>query len=141
MGRFASLVDTPEGKDAFKARFNFNLVNSPDLNKIFQSEIFLHIDGQPCVAHVILRYTLISTCFRSPKNVIKAKNPCLARIDVAVEGFIKRPPPVGTLVVDLTAQQVAQLIQTKEPIPSEEEQEKATKENSVVDLEEDFKVF
>lgn len=45
MDEFASLVDTPEGRDAFKARFNFNLVNSLDLNKIFQSKIFLHTDG------------------------------------------------------------------------------------------------
>ena len=63
-------------------------------------------------------------------------------MDVAVEGFIKRPPPVGTLLVDLIAQQVAQLIQAEEePIPSEEEQKEVAKENSAVDLEEDFKVF
>jgi len=53
---------------------NFNLVNREDLNRILQCKIFLHKDGQLRVAHIILRFTPISSSFQSPKNVIKAKD-------------------------------------------------------------------
>ena len=61
---------------------------------------------------------------------------------MAIEGFIKHLPFVGTLLVDLTAQQVAQLILfEKEPIPSKEEPKEVMKEPSLIDLEEDLGVF
>ena len=88
----------------------FNLVSTLDLNRILKFEIFLHIDRQLHAAHVILGYTLISTHFQSSKNVIKAKNPQLAKIDVAIEGFIKRPPLLRTLLVNLIIQQVSELM-------------------------------
>nr|POE63902.1 hypothetical protein CFP56_01940 [Quercus suber] len=75
---------------------NFNLVNRRDLNRIFQSNIFLYKDEQLCIAHVILGYKPISSSFQSPKNVIKAKDSQLHLIDIAVPGFITGPPPEGT---------------------------------------------
>lgn len=67
---------------------NRGLVNFEDLNYILRSEIFLHKDGQLRAAHVILGYTPISTCFQSPKNVIKTKDPRLAWIDIDIKGFL-----------------------------------------------------
>nr|POE52479.1 hypothetical protein CFP56_77091 [Quercus suber] len=75
---------------------NFNLVNHEDLNRILQSEIFLHKDEQLRAAHVILGYKPISSSFQSPKHIIKAKDPRLPLIDVAVLGFIASPPPKET---------------------------------------------
>lgn len=79
-------------------------MNAFDLKKILKSKIFLHTNGQLHVAHVIFGYTPISTHFQSPKNVIKTRDPYLARIDIAVEGFIRLPPLAKTLRVDLIAQ-------------------------------------
>ena len=45
-------------------------------------------DNQLRVAHLILGYTLISRAFQAPKCVIKAHDPRLQRIYVAVEGFL-----------------------------------------------------
>ena len=72
---------------------NFNLVNCKDLNRILQSEIFLYKEKQLRVAHVILRYTPISSSFQSPKHVIKAKDPRLLQINIAIPGFLASPPP------------------------------------------------
>ena len=102
----------------------WSLVNFKDLNRILKSKIFFHSDGQLRAAHVILRFKPISSHFYSLKHIIKAKDACLARIDMAVAGFIQKPPPVGTHYVELFAHQVAQLIaEGEEPIPSEDEAE------------------
>ena len=61
-----------------------HLVNFKGLNRILRLEIFLHKDGQLRVAHVILGYTPFTKCFQNPKNVIKARDPRLTLIDVAV---------------------------------------------------------
>ena len=45
-------------------------------------------DNQLRAAHLILGYTPISRVFQEPKCVIKAHDPCLQRICVAVEGFL-----------------------------------------------------
>ena len=68
---------------------NFNLVNNEGLDKILKAEVFVNEDdGQLRVAHLILRITPISHAFQAPKCVIKAHNPGLHRISVAVEGFL-----------------------------------------------------
>ena len=72
------------------------MVNFIDLNRILQSEIFIHRDGQLRTVHVILKFKPISKCFQNPKHVIKAKDLRLALIDVAVPGFLTQPPPSGT---------------------------------------------
>ena len=86
---------------------NRGLVNFEDLNYILRFEIFLQKDGQLRATHVIFRYTPISTRFQSPKNVIKNKDPRLARIVVVVKGFLQRPPPKGNQLVELLTQQVS----------------------------------
>ena len=63
-------------------------MNFTDLNRILKSEIFLYSDGQLRAVHIILKFELISSCFQISKHVIKVKDACLARIDVAVAGFV-----------------------------------------------------
>ena len=61
----------------------------------------MHTDGQLRAAHLILGYTPISKAFQAPKCVIKAHDPRLPRISVAVEGFLLPEGttiPQGTLV-------------------------------------------
>ena len=86
---------------------NRGLVNFEDLNYILRSEFFLQKDGQLRATHVILRYTPISTRFQSLKNIIKNKDPRLARIVIVVKGFLQRPPPKGNQLVELLTQQVS----------------------------------
>ena len=71
---------------------NFGLVNKAYLNRILRSEIFLHMNGQLHVTHIILEYKPISSSFQSPKNVIKAKDPWLHQISIAVPVFLTKPP-------------------------------------------------
>ena len=82
--------------DEFHTALNKSLVNFLDLNRILKSEIFLYQDGQLWVVHVILGFMPISNHFQSPKNVIKAKDPRLALIAVAVLGFFTKLPPSST---------------------------------------------
>ena len=72
--------------------------------KMLQFEIFVHFDGQLRVAHIILGYKPISTSFQAPKYVIKAKDPQLHQINIAVLGFLIGPPPKGTHLVELPSQ-------------------------------------
>ena len=79
---------------------NFSLVNREGLDKILKAEVFVNEDdGQLQVAHLILGITPISRAFQAPKCVIKAHDPRLRRISVAVEGFLLpegTPIPEGT---------------------------------------------
>ena len=43
---------------------NFGLVNKAYLNRILRSEIFLHMNGQLHVTHIILGYKPISSSFQ-----------------------------------------------------------------------------
>ena len=70
-----------------------HLVNFINLNRIIDSEIVLHKDSQLWAVHVILVFETLSKRFQSPKNVIKAKDPRLALIDIAVLGFLLTDPP------------------------------------------------
>jgi len=74
---------------------NKNFVNVPKLNQILRSTIFLHKDGQLRVVHMIVGFTPISKCFQGPKHVIRAKDPKLALIVVAVPGFLLIKPPLA----------------------------------------------
>ena len=74
-----------------------HLVNFADLNRILKLEIFLHIDDQLRVAHVILGFKSLSKRLQSSKNVIKARDVRLALIDIAVPGFLLAElPPAKT---------------------------------------------
>ena len=78
---------------------NFNLVNKESLDKILRVEVFVHDDGQLRAAHIILGYKPISSDFQAPKCMIRARDPCLHRISVAVPGFLHPkgvPVPEGT---------------------------------------------
>jgi len=80
---------------------NFNLVNKPSLDKILKVKVFVHSDGQLRAAHLVLRYTPLSSSFQAPKCVIKAKDLHLQQIDVAVPGFLNPSlGPRGVLKVE-----------------------------------------
>ena len=63
-----------EFTDKYSAIPNFSLVNETNLIKILKAEIFVHINGQLRVTHIILGYDPISFSFQAPKYVIKAKD-------------------------------------------------------------------
>ena len=88
-----------------------HLMNFKDLNRILQSEIFLHKDGQLRVAHVILGYKPSTKRFQSPNNFIKVRDSRLALIDVAMPNFLLiEPPPEGTQDAQLPAPLAAKLL-------------------------------
>ena len=117
---------------------NLNFVNEPDLIRILKFEIFLHTDGQLCHFHIILGYKPISSSFQFPKYVIKAKDPQLQQINIAVARFLASPPLEGTQQVELPIQRVTKEEATSlHPAPEEEN----IRIIEVVDSEEDFKVF
>lgn len=91
------------------------------------------------VAHIILGYKPISSSFQSPKNIIKAKDPRLHQINVAMPGFLIGPPLEGTHQVELPNQRATE----EEVISSDSTQEEeATRVFEVVDSEEeDFEIF
>ena len=79
----------------------WSLVKFELLNRVLRSDIFLHPNGQLRAIHVILDFTPISNRFQTSKHVIKARDSHLALVDVAIEGFIGKPPLEGTQVVKL----------------------------------------
>ena len=88
--------------DKHAAEPNLNLVNKESLDKILQAKVFIHDDGQLQASHLILGYKLISSGFQAPKCVIRAKDPHLHRISVAVPGFLlpeRASVPEGTLSI------------------------------------------
>nr|POE82030.1 hypothetical protein CFP56_43190 [Quercus suber] len=105
-----------------------SLVNFNELNSIMRLEIFLHRDGQLQAMHVILGFKPISTCFQVSKHMIKAKDSCLARVDVVVEGFIRKPPHTETQLTELPNPQVAQPLAVGEEIISSDDEAKAQSE-------------
>ena len=94
-------------------------------------------DNQLRAAHLILGYTPISRAFQAPKCVIKARDPCLHRISVAIEVFLL---PEGASVsegIPLVG------FSSSRPVVKEEE-ENTEKEEVVVELgsfEDQFEVF
>ena len=114
---------------------NFNLVNKESLDKILQAEVFINKDGQLRAAHLILGYTLISSSFQVPKCVIKAKDPRLHRISIAVHGFLlpegdlvpkgtftTQPIPKGVPRVAFPLQYTSGKATSSQPIPKGEEE-------------------
>ena len=88
-----------EFADKRVAEPNLSLVNKESLDKILHTEVFVHDDGQLQAAHIILGYKPISSGFQAPKCVIKAKDPRLHCISVAVPSFLLlegAPVPKGT---------------------------------------------
>lgn len=74
--------------------------------------------------------------------MIKAKDPRLALIDVAIPRFLTKSPPSGTQDAQLPAPLVAKLLYShKQPLPSDDEQEWATPGPTQKDIDKDFEVF
>ena len=73
--------------DKYSAIPNLNLVNEPNLTRILKVEIFVHIDGQIKVAHLILGYNPISSSFLALKYVIKVRDPRPQQINIIMHGF------------------------------------------------------
>ena len=97
---------------------------------------------------MILGYTLISLSFQAPKCVIRARNPRLHRISVAVPGFllpspkvegveIRTPIPEGIPNVGVSSQQRIAESTTSSRLADIEEGEVL----EVVDSEDEFEVF
>ena len=127
---------------------NFNLVNKDSLDKILKAEVFVNSDGQLRVAHLILRYTLISSSFQASKCVIRIRDPRLHRISAAAPGFllpspkveieeITTPIPKGILTVGAFSlqQTISAAISSYPPSIQEEEVVEIT------DFEDEFEVF
>ena len=87
--------------------------------------------------HIILGFSPISKHFQSLKNVIKAKDPRLALIDVAVVSFLTTiPPQFETQDTQLPAPLVTKLLYSQEPpIPSNDEVKERTREPTQEDPE------
>ena len=63
--------------------------------------MFIHSDSRLRAAHLILGYTPFSSNFQVSKCVIKAKNPRLQLINVAILGFLNPGSgPQGVLKVE-----------------------------------------
>ena len=127
---------------------NFNLMNQPSLDKILKVEVFVHTDGQLRAAHLILDYIPISKSLQALKCVIKARDPCLHRINVATLGFLTTGPipegiltttpiPEGIPRVALPFQRAAKEEATPSQPLSKEEEEVV----EVSDSEDDFEIF
>lgn len=71
--------------------------------------MFVHTDGQLRAAHLILDYTPLSFNCQALKNVVKAKDPRLPLINIAMPDFlILGPGPQGVLKVELLLQYKAE---------------------------------
>ena len=128
---------------------NFSLVNQSSLDKILKVEVFVHSDGQLWATHLILGYTPISKSFQVPKCVIKAKDPCLHQISVAILGFLVADPipkgiPKATLPLQYTTGEATFSHPTIKEEEEEERKEEEEKEEEVVevsDSEDNFSIF
>ena len=118
-------------------------MNFTNLNRILRLEIFLHKDGQLQATHIILEYNPSTKCFQNPKNVIRARDPRLALIDVSIPGFLAAgPPPVGTQDVQLPAALATRILYSqKQPLPTDEELKEPTPEPVQEVTDRDFEAF
>ena len=93
--------------------------------------------------HVILSFDPISKRFQSPKHIIKAKDPRLALIDVAVPGFLTTAaPPSRTRDAQLPASFITKLLYSLEPpIPLKNEAEERTPKATQEVTDKDFEVY
>ena len=118
---------------------NLNLVNQPDLDKILKVEVFVHKNGQLRATYLILGYEPLSSSFQAPKCMIRARDPCLHQINIAVLGFlILDPVPEGVQKVAFPFQRTTEEEATlSQPMIKEEEQEELVE---VSDSEDNFEV-
>lgn len=105
------------------------MVNFDLLNRVLRFEIFLHRDSQLCATHIILGFKPISNRCQVSEHVINARDSRLARVEVAVEGFIRKPLPAGTQLVELPMFKDPQPI-AEEITSSDEEAEMQSKDST-----------
>ena len=134
--------------DRYATEPNLNLVNKESLDKILQVEVFVHKDSQLRAAYLILGYKPISSSFQAPKCLIKAKDPRLYRISIAVPGFLlPGPTPKGVLATTLIPKGIPkvelplQRAVEEEPTPSQPVIQEEEVEVNLSKSEDDFKVF
>ena len=129
--------------DRHAAKPNFNLVDKQSLDKILQAKVFVHKDDQLRVAHLILEYTPLSSSFQVSKCVIRAKDPRLHLINIAVLGFLNPVlRPQGVLKVEPIPQYKAEDEATlSQPAVKGEKEEKEENVVEVLDFKDDFEVF
>jgi len=85
--------------------------------------VFIPSDSQLRAAHLILGYTPLSLSFQVPKCVIKANDPHLQQIDVAVLGFLNRNlGPQGVLKIEPIFQYKAEDVATPSQSTTKEEE-------------------
>nr|POE46583.1 hypothetical protein CFP56_45693 [Quercus suber] len=127
-----------EFADKYSAILNLNLVNEPDLTKIFRAEIFVHKDKQLRVAQLILRYDPISSSFQAPKYVIKAKDIHLHQINIVIPSFLD-----AGLVLEGVQQAKLPFQHTteEEATPSQPAIKEEEQVVEVLDSEDEFEVF
>lgn len=123
-------------------------MNQPSLDKILKAEVFIHSDNQLRVAHLILRYTLISKSYLVSKCVINAKDLRLHQINVVASGFLTTGPnPEGTLTTNPIPEGIPKValpferVSEKEATPSQPTIKEGEEVIEVSDSENDFKVF
>ena len=75
---------------------NLNFVKVLDLNRVLRVEVFMSKDKQLRAVHLILNFKPLPDKFQDVRNAIKVCDPCLARIDISMRGFLARE---GTMQV------------------------------------------
>lgn len=80
------------------------------------------------------------------KHVIKARDSCLARVDVVIEGFISKRPLMGTQLVELPTFKdpqpiVEEITSLDEEIETEYKDNTSEESTESLVRDEDFKVF
>ena len=106
--------------------------------------MFVHTDGQLRTAYLILDYIPILSNFQAPKCQIKARDPRLHLINIAVPGFLNLGPgPQGILKVEplLPCRAEDEATPSQPPIREEEEEEEEEEVVEVFDFEDGFEVF
>ena len=69
-------------------KLNIRFVEVRDLNRILQSEVYIHSDGQLWAFHLILSYIPSYKGFQDPDDTLRAKHPLFPYINIWLKGFL-----------------------------------------------------
>ena len=108
--------------------------------------MFIRTDGQLSTTNIILSYTPTSMTFQVPKCVVKARDPRLHQINVAMTSFlISGPIPEGVFTTDPIPEGIPRVeASSSGPIVKKNEEEEEKEEGEIVevsDSEDNFDVF
>ena len=95
---------------------------------------------------MILSFRPISNCFQVSKHVIKPRDSNLVLVNVAIEGFIGKPPPEGTQVINLPTFKdpqptVEDITSSDEEVETEIEDNSSKEDTEDPVRDEDFEIF